>query len=119
MKLAGQLGENMKKNNRVKKTDCRIPLRAVVYQHGKWWIAHCLELDLVAEGDTPESALQDLIDLSSLQIKTAIENQDLRSVFSAAPPEIWALFSRAKDRPNKKKPSAPVESFEVREAVLV
>ena len=108
----------MKKIIHGKKPDCRIPLRAVVYPHGKLWIAHCLELDLVAEGETPESALQDLIDLSSLQIKTAIKNQDLRSAFSAAPPDIWAMFSRAKDHPIKKKPSAPVESFEAREAVL-
>ena len=109
----------MKKTNRSKKPDCRIPLRAVVYPHGKWWIAHCLELDLVAEGDTPELALQDLIDLSSIQIKTAIKNQDLKSAFSAAPPEIWAMFSRAKDRPVKKKLPVSVESFEAREAVLV
>jgi predicted RNase H-like HicB family nuclease len=109
----------MKKNNHGEKPDCRIQLRAVVYPHGKWWIAHCLELDIVAEGKSPESALQDLIDLSSIQIKTAIANQDLRSAFSAAPPEIWAMFSRAKDHPVKKKPSGPVESFVAREAVLV
>ncbi len=109
----------MKKSNHRKQPDCRIPLRAVVYPHGKWWIAHCLELDLVAEGTTPESALQDLIDLSSVQIKMAVKNNDLRSAFSAAPPEIWAMFSRAKDRPLKKKPTAPVERFEAREAVLV
>jgi hypothetical protein len=109
----------MKKNNRAKKPDCRIPLQAVVYPHGKWWIAHCLELDLVAEGETPESALQDLIDISVLQIKTAIGNQDLISAFRPAPPEIWAMFSRAKDRPVKKKLTGPVERFEAREAVLV
>jgi hypothetical protein len=109
----------MKKNNRGKKPDCRIPLQAVVYPHGKWWIAHCLELDLVAEGETPEAALQDLIDISVLQIKTAIKNHDLTSAFRPAPPEIWAMFSRAKDRPVKKKPALPVESFEAREAVLI
>jgi len=109
----------MKKNNRGKKPDCRIPLRAVVYPHGKWWIAHCLELDLVSEGETPESALQDLIDISIIQIKTAIDNKDLRSAFCPAPPEIWAMFSRAKDHPVKKKLSGPVERFEAREAVLV
>lgn len=97
----------------------RIPLRAVAYPHGKWWIAHCLELDLVAEGTDPESALHDLMDLSATQIETAIEGGNLEAVFRAAPPEIWATFARAVDRPGTKNPSQHVERFEVREAVLV
>jgi hypothetical protein len=109
----------MKKSNGRDKPDLRIPLRAVIYPHGKWWIAHSLELDLVAEGKNPESALQDLIDLMGIQIKTALANQDLRSAFCPAPPEIWAMFSRAKDHPVKKKPKEPVDTIEVREAVLV
>ena len=92
----------MKADTHSKKPDCRIPLQAVVYPHGKWWIAHCLELDLVAEGKTAELALKDLIDISILQIKTAISNQDLMSVFRPAPPEIWAMFSRAKDSQSKR-----------------
>jgi hypothetical protein len=97
----------------------RIPLRAVAYQHGRWWLAHCLELDLVAEGNSAEEAFQDLLDISTTQIKTAIRAGNLESVFRAAPPEIWAMFSKAIDRPLKRKPSQPVERFEAREAVLV
>jgi hypothetical protein len=51
----------------------RIDLRAVVYRHGKWWIAHCLELDLVAEGRDPSSAIKDLVDISATQVSAAIE----------------------------------------------
>lgn len=97
----------------------RIPLRAVAYPHGNWWIAHCLELDLVAEGKTPEEAFRDLLDLSTTQIETAITAGNIESIFRAAPPEIWAMFSRAIDKPLKMKPSHSVESFEAREAVLV
>jgi hypothetical protein len=96
-----------------------IPLRAVAYQHGEWWIAHCLELDIVAEGRDPAHALQDLMDMSASQIDAAIERGDLESVFRAAPPELWAMFSRAQDTTLKKKPPLPVERFEAREAVLV
>ena len=96
----------------------RVALRAVAYPHGTWWIAHCLELDLVTEGRDLDSAFQDLMDVSATQIETAIEAGNLESVFRPAPPEIWAMFSRAVDRPVKKKPAGPVERFEAREAVL-
>jgi len=94
-----------------------IPLRAVAYQHGEWWIAHCLELDLVAEGRDPIHALQDLMDLSASQIESAIQRGDLESVFRPAPPAIWATFSRTQDTTIKRKPPRPVERFEAREAV--
>jgi hypothetical protein len=100
----------------------RIALRAVVYRHGKWWIAHCLELDLVAEGRDPSSAIRDLLDISATQLSMAIEAGDLSSVFRSAPPEIWTLFSRAADVSAKSSPRAlprPIERFEAREAVLV
>ncbi len=101
------------------KQDLRIPLRAVAYRHGEWWIAHCLELDLVAEGHSPTEALRDLLDLSATQIKAAIKRGDLASIFRPAPPEIWATFSRAGDARVGKKPRRPVERFEAREAALV
>ncbi len=98
----------------------RIKLRAVAYRHGEWWIAHCLELDLVAEGRTTKDAIKDVMDLCCTQIETAMRSGDLQSIFRAAPPEIWAMFSRAEDVPFKglREPSC-VERFEAREAVLV
>jgi hypothetical protein len=98
----------------------RIELRAVAYRHGEWWIAHCLELDLVAEGKTPKDAMKDVMDLCCTQIEAAMGSGDLQSIFRAAPPEIWAMFSRAEDAPFKglREPSC-VERFEAREAALV
>jgi hypothetical protein len=99
----------------------RIDLRAVVYPHGKWWIAHCLELDLVAEGRDPLSALKDLLELSATQVSAAMEAGDLQSIFRSAPPELWALFSRASDLPaasRLRRLPQPLQRFEAREAVL-
>ncbi len=97
-----------------------IALRFVVYREGKWWIAHCLELDLVAEGRTPSAALNDLADIASTHMTTAREAGDFASIFRPAPPEIWAMFVAAHHRPPpRKKPLQPVERFEVREAALV
>jgi hypothetical protein len=100
------------------KNPFRVELRAVAYQHGRWWIAHCLELDLVAEATTPVAAIQDVMELSCTQIAAAVKSGDFQSAFRAAPPEIWAMFSRAKDAPVKRKPPCPVERFEARQAIL-
>ncbi len=107
----------------VKTQDCgqvRIDLRAVVYRHHKWWIAHCLELDLVAEGTTPDKAIRDLFEISITQVETAAKTGNLETIFRAAPPEFWAMFSLSADaRPIKKKlTSGSIERFEAREAVL-
>lgn len=93
-----------------------IDLRAVVYQEGEWWIAHCLELDLVAEGKTPRAALEDVVDLIEFQIRVAIEEDDLNSIFRPAPPEIWALYSQTGKelRPPRKKKASPVSRIVAR-----
>lgn len=102
------------------RTDVRIDLRAVVYRHQKWWIAHCLELDLVAEGTTLAGALHDLMEICISQVETATKMGNLESIFRAAPPEFWAMFSRSGHSvPIEKRPaSRSVESFEAREAVF-
>ena len=97
----------------------RFDLRAVVYRHGEWWIAHCLELDLVAEGRAPQSAVNDLMEISSTQIDTALKAGDLGSAFRPAPPAIWAMFARAADLLPRRKPPRLVDRFEVREATLI
>ncbi len=73
----------------VKKADFNIPLSGIVYQEGKWWIAHCLELDLVAEGHTASEAIRDCLKLAVFQIQTAFEEGDIRSIFKPAPAEVW------------------------------
>jgi hypothetical protein len=96
-----------------------IPLRAVVYREGKWWLAHCLELDLVAEGATPDDALRDLTDLTILQIRTAQEDGNLEAVFRSAPAAIWRLFAMANPRSTgRRRLPKPIERFEAREYAL-
>jgi len=95
-----------------------IPLRAVVYREGDWWIAHCLELDLVAEGKSPFAALKDVLDLAEFQIRVAMEDGDLDSIFRAAPPEVWRMFSLAEAFDFRRKPPKPVDRFETRSLAL-
>jgi len=98
----------------------QIDLRGIVYREGDAWIAHCLELDIVAEGETSQGAIQATLDLCVFQIQTAIDNSDLESVFRAAPAKYWNLFYSGV--PKKRLPSSPrlpVKRFEARELVGV
>jgi hypothetical protein len=107
-------------------TDLSINLSAVVYQENGTWIAHCLELDIVAEGKDADDAIDSLISLCDFQIKVALGEGDLGSVFRPAPPEIWRMFSAGKrrllaekTRSGGKTPfNAPVDRFEARQLAV-
>ena len=95
-----------------------IALRMVVYPQGEWWIAHCLEMDIVAEGTTSKEAMQSLVDLCRFQIEVAMKEGDLDSVFRAAPSSVWRMFFMGVEKKLPRKPRKPVESFEARELAL-
>ncbi len=97
----------------------RVSLRFVIYQEGEWWFAHCLELDIVAEGNTPKEALHDVLSLCSTQIAEAVEAGDVASIFRPAPAEFWRLFTLALDFPNARRAPKPITSYEAREVALV
>lgn len=97
----------------------RIPLSAVVYCEGGVWLAHCLELDIVADADSPEKAMEDLMDLAALQVTVAAKEGELDSVFRPAPPEFWKMFWMAAERESPRKPEKPIDRFEMRELELV
>ena len=64
-----------------------INLSAIVYCEDGVWLAHCLELDIVAEGTDLQDALRSLMSLCDLQITTALEEGDIAAIFRPAPPE--------------------------------
>ncbi len=99
-----------------------ITLRGIIYPENGVWLAHCLEMDIVAEGKTPQQALQDVVDLCNLQFQVALKEGDVASAFRPAPPEYWKLFFMAQKRlPVGKLPKTakPIEGFEARELQLV
>ena len=95
-----------------------IALRMIVYREGDWWYAHCLELDIVAEGETADNAMRDLEDLCRFQIETALEEGDLDSVFRPAPPAAWRMFCMGTRKRMPCKPAAPVDKFEARQVAF-
>ena len=76
-----------------------IELRAVIYhdQDTGRWVGHCLEMDIVGEGDTPQMAAQEVMDLCDTQIIACIENRNLDDIFSPAPSEIFTIYAQARN----------------------
>ena len=94
--------------------EVRLTLRALLYRDDEWWIAHCLETDVVAEGTTPLRAFANLQALTAFQVKTAMEEGDLQSIFHQAPAEILSAFAIGYDQRIRRRPPKAVERFDVR-----
>jgi len=92
----------------------RLIFRALIYRDDDWWVAHCLETDVVAEGNTPLRAFENLLSLTDLQIETALEEGDLQSIFRQAPPEILSHFAVGYDHDFRRRGPKAVERFDVR-----
>lgn len=64
------------------------------------WVCHCLELDIVTCGNTPEQAETAMPELIEAQIEFAKEHDSLEHIFHPAPAEIWSklghCFAEAK-----------------------
>jgi hypothetical protein len=60
------------------------------------WIAHCLELDIVATSDSLADLRKDMDDLIIAQIDYAFSNNNLDNLYRPAPPEIWKEFYSCK-----------------------
>jgi hypothetical protein len=80
----------------------RLDFRVLIYREEPYWIAHCLETDLVSEGKTVSQAIDGLVGISNVQIQAALEEGDLASVFSPAPPDVWRMYSIAAEGPSRR-----------------
>lgn len=56
------------------------------------FVAHCLELDIVATADSLQQAKEDMISLIGAQISYAFSNNNLDYLYHPAPPEVWKEF---------------------------
>lgn len=80
----------------------RLDFRVLIYREEPFWIAHCLETDLVAEGKTVSQAVDNLVAISNVQIETSLEEGNLAAVFSPAPPDVWRMYSVAAEGPTRR-----------------
>jgi len=77
-----------------------LDLRAVIsYDRGaRQWLAHCLEFDIVGEGESPEDAAQTLAELCGLYVNRCLEDGDDATMFRPAPPGVFQLYQVGRRR---------------------
>jgi len=80
----------------------RLDFQVLLYRENPYWIAHCLETDLVAEGKTVAEAVDNLIDISNVQIQSALDEGDLASLFSPAPADVWRMYAVSAEGPSRR-----------------
>ena len=108
-------GTTLAEGNSAMATSVHLDLRAVIYFERSQWIAHCLELDIVAQGKSAEAALDELAELCATQVDAAIEAGDLQSVLVPAPPETWQLYFGAHSSPSMtRQGQGPLHRLEAR-----
>ncbi len=75
--------------------DCiHLSLRVLGYKSEKdLWAAHCLETDLVGYGKTFKKALDDLMELTHMQISFALHKKEPSLVLHEAPVEIIKQYN--------------------------
>jgi predicted RNase H-like HicB family nuclease len=71
-------------------------LDVLLYREDGEWVAHCLQLDLVEAGATPEEAEDNLAGVIQHHIQWALDDDDMEHLFHPAPPEVWKQFFGAK-----------------------
>jgi predicted RNase H-like HicB family nuclease len=59
------------------------------------YLAHCAELDLVAEGASVSEACAELLNVVDVQVRTCLQNDNLENLFFPAPKEVWEKLGRA------------------------
>jgi predicted RNase H-like HicB family nuclease len=96
----------------------RVPLRAVFYREEGVWFAHCLEMDVIGDGPTPEEALAQLSEAIGMQIEFSLEQKAVANVFRPADARLFEMFAAGKDfalGELKITPAMHGENFEVQD----
>lgn len=71
----------------------RLPLRVVFYHESDRWIAHCLEFDLIGDGDSIAQALASLSRAIQIQIEYSAEHNSPENLFSPAEGKYFRMFA--------------------------
>jgi len=72
------------------------PLHVVFYYEQDRWIAHCLQFDLIGDGDSKEDALASLSEAISMQIEATLESQNFENLFTPAEGKYFDMFARGR-----------------------
>lgn len=80
------------------KQDWSFKFRILVKKEGDLWVAHCLELDLVAAALTEKQVEEDIAAIIIEQVRYCIVNDNMEHLFKNAPREVWDEFQACAKR---------------------
>ena len=67
------------------------------YKEEGFWVAHCLEFDVLGHGKTKKEAVQLLGDAIRVQVEASVKHKNFRNLFSPADAKYQAMFAAGKD----------------------
>ncbi|MDD5451294.1 MAG: hypothetical protein PHT49_05310 [Desulfovibrionales bacterium] len=85
-----------------KSKDISISVNILIKEDEDMFVAHCLELDVVAVAKSAEDAQREVISVVCAQVDYAFSNNNLDNLFHPAPPEVWAEFFACKEQRERK-----------------
>lgn len=85
----------------------RIDVNVICKKEDGVWVGHCLEMDIVTTGDSPEEVQSNIRDLVFAQVESAFENDNLENLFFPAPKEVWAEFMRCRKAAEEREGAVP------------
>lgn len=95
--------EVLKKSN-----DISFTTNILVKKEDGLYVAHCLELDIVAVAETFDEAQREIVSLICAQIDYAFTNDNLDNLFHPAPSEAWQEFYKCKEQVERKYEIRPL-----------
>jgi hypothetical protein len=76
--------------DRMKRADIRLDI--LIKREEDYYLAHCLQFDIVATDDSLVRVKEAIIDLCLAHIENSVQNDNLAYLFSPAPKEVWAEY---------------------------
>jgi len=100
------------------KDKLRFDLHVLVNIEGNAFTAHCLEFDLVADGNNLKEAVESICTSIDMHIEYCINTNNFDNLFRPAPKEYWNKFylcskKRKALRPTKSSPEYPVKKINI------
>jgi hypothetical protein len=84
------------------KTAISMVFNVLIKKDADLYIAHCLELDIVATSEDFGQAKNDIVDLIKAQVNYAFSNDNLAYLYHPAPSEVWQEFYACKNQTEEK-----------------
>lgn len=87
-------------------------LHVLIEKEDDLFTAHCLEFDVVAEGNSMMEAKRNIVKSIESYISFAFENNLIKTMFSSAPSEDWYKFFKSEKLKSLKKVDLVAPSYQ-------